>query len=67
MLSTDDIVAITLVLNRVHHIIDEAFSPHSVSPNRGHYELLREVFTEDVIQTWIDHKRQKIKPPRRLG
>jgi hypothetical protein len=49
MLSTDDIVAATQMLNRVHHIIDEVFSPHSVSKNRGRYELLSEVFAEDVV------------------
>jgi hypothetical protein len=49
MLTTDDIVAITQVLNRVHHIIDEVFAPTSQSDKRGHAELLREVFTEDAV------------------
>jgi hypothetical protein len=48
MLSTDDIVAATQVLQRVHHLIDDIFSPHSTSPIKGRAELMAEVFTEDL-------------------
>lgn len=49
MLSTDDIVAINQVVQRVHHLIDDIFSPHSTSKLRGQFDLMRQVFTDDVV------------------
>jgi hypothetical protein len=49
MLTTDDIVAVNQVVQRVHLLIDDIFSPHSTSPYRGRVELMAEVFTDDLV------------------
>lgn len=49
MLTTDDIVAINQVVQRVHHLIDDIFSPHSTSKVHGQFDLMRQVFIDDVV------------------